>query len=334
MSIILAIEPDRRRAAQLTGMARAHLRAELLVAPNAAEAVEVLNGRIPDVLLTAPLLPSHEEAAMAEYLRQQGPAATHVQTLTIPLLAGGADRDRPVLSAFRRDRANRTEPEGCDPAVFAEQITEYLREAHERREAPTPPPRQAATPTVETTQATRLATAKNGTIARLLAAAVEEDPLDFKEFLLPPEPPAAFAPPADEVESELQAAISDLADFAPDINLSRSSTRIATEDIPTYERDATLIDPGYSTLRDNGSNDLVINGKLGAFTVGHYETPPADIAAAATDVPAGIVMPKIRKRVRRAQRVRDEWGFFDPSQCRFPALIAKLDEIASRESDV
>jgi hypothetical protein len=39
------------------------------------------------------------------------------------------------------------------------------------------------------------------------------------------------------------------------------------------------------------------------------------------------------KRARRAQPAQDEWGFFDPSQCGFPALIAKLDEIASRESD-
>src|SRR5262245_64301541 len=38
------------------------------------------------------------------HLHQLGPVATHVQTLTIPLLAGSADRDRPVLSAFRRDR--------------------------------------------------------------------------------------------------------------------------------------------------------------------------------------------------------------------------------------
>jgi hypothetical protein len=48
---------------------------------------------------------------------------------------------------------------------------------------------------------------------------------------------------------------------------------------------------------------------------------------------ASFVAPKMRRRTRRAQPVQDEWGFFDPSQCGFPALIAKLDEIASRESD-
>jgi tetratricopeptide (TPR) repeat protein len=45
MSLILAIEPDRRRAAQLTGMARAHLRAELLVAATASQAVDGLDDR-------------------------------------------------------------------------------------------------------------------------------------------------------------------------------------------------------------------------------------------------------------------------------------------------
>ena len=77
MSLILAIEPDRRRAAQLTGMARAHLRAELLVAATASQAVDGLDGRVPDILLTAPLLPSQEEAAIADYLRQLGSAAAH-----------------------------------------------------------------------------------------------------------------------------------------------------------------------------------------------------------------------------------------------------------------
>jgi hypothetical protein len=252
MSIIIAIEPDRRRATQLTAMARAHLRAELLVAPTAAQAVEALDGRVPDVLLTAPLLPSHEEAAMADHLRQLGPAAAHVQTLTIPLLAGGAERDRPVLSAFRRDRGsrkgNRTEPEGCDPAVFADQITEYLREAQERRDAPAPPPRPAPAPVADMSsdinQGSRLATTKSGKserLARLLAAAVEETPGDFQEFLLPPAPPRSFAQAADEP-----------AEVAPDIKLSRSSNSFASEDIPTFERDTALFDDtkvSWSRLR-------------------------------------------------------------------------------------
>jgi hypothetical protein len=326
MSIILAIEPDRRRAAQLTGMARAHLRAELLVAPTAAEAVDALDGRVPDVLLTAPLLPSHEEAAMAEHLRQLGPAATHVQTLTIPLLAGGADRDRPVLSAFRRDRGgrkgNRTEPEGCDPAVFAEQITEYLREAQERRDAPAPLPRPAAPTAGDINQGSRLATTKSGKserLARLLAAAVEEPVDDFQEFLLPPAPATTFVPPAVEsVSSFFRADKPDVVDVVPDIKLSRSSNSITSHDIPTFERD--------TTPTDDTSVELV------TFTVDEEEAQAADMTAP-VNVAASFVAPRMRRRARRTQPGQDEWGFFDPSQYGFPALIAKLDEIAARESD-
>ena len=327
MSIILAIEPDRRRASQLTGMARAHLRAELLVAATAAQAIDMLDGRVPDMLLTAPLLPSQEEAAMAEYLRQLGPAAAHVQTLTIPLLAGGADRERPVLSAFRRDRnrSNRSEPEGCDPAVFAEQITEYLREARERRDAPPLPPRSAP---AETTPVARLATAKNGTIARLLAAAVEEEPDDFREFLLPPAPSIPLEPPADEFERQLQAAMAEVAgEAASDITFSRSSDTFASDGIPTFE--PVLVTGDNTPPFRNDVSPL--ESPVVRFTAG--DGGSASFAAAPADsMPTAVVTTGLRRRARRAQS-GDGWGFFDPSQCAFPALIAKLDEIASRESD-
>lgn len=295
----------------------------------AAQGVEELDGRVPDVLLTAPLLPSHEEAAMADYLRQLGPAATHVQTLTIPLLAGGADRDRPVLSAFRRDRggrnrkSNRTEPEGCDPAVFAEQITEYLREAKERREAPAPPPlRPAPAPAADISQGSRLATTKSGKserLARLLAAAVEETPDDFQEFLLPPAPTTEFAAPADDPLSSLfRVDMPEAGNAAPDIKLSRSGNSFTPEEIPTYERDAVAADDTSVTLR--------------SFAVGDDEPSLVDVSPS-VKVSASIVAPRMRRRAHRAQPVHDEWGFFDPNQCGFPALIAKLDEIAARESD-
>jgi hypothetical protein len=302
MSIILAIEPDRRRAAQLTGMARAHLRAELLVASTASQA---LGGRVPDVLLTAPLLPSHEEAAMADYLRQLGPAAAHVQTLTIPLLAGGSgERDRPVLSAFRRERNSRTEPEGCDPAVFAEQITEYLREAQERRDAPAPTPsRLAEAPVGDNAQAARLTTKSttNERFQRLLAAAVEEEPDDFREFTIEPLKP--------------------LGESAPDIKLSRAfGDDGSTDDVPTYAPDLSGIVGRHAAIEDDAAAESMTNVKVFAVKVGDDRKG----AIGATPIP---------RRPRRARPAQDEWSFFDPNQCGFPALIAKLDEIASRESD-
>jgi hypothetical protein len=270
---------------------------------------------------------------MAEYLRQLGPSAAHVQTLTIPLLAGGGDRDRPVLSAFRRDRnrSSRSEPEGCDPAVFAEQITEYLREARERRDAPALPPRPA--PAVDTTPVPRLATAKNGTIARLLAAAVEEEPNDFREFLLPPTPSIPLEPPADEFERQLQAAMAEVAgEVTPDIKFSRSSDSVATGGIPTFEPDVLVTADNTSTSRNEASPlDSVTSAPVVTFTAGESESASFG-RAPAVSIPSTVVTPGLRRRPRRAQSA-DGWGFFDPTQCAFPALIAKLDEIASRESD-
>jgi hypothetical protein len=34
---------------------------------------------------------------------------------------------------------------------------------------------------------------------------------------------------------------------------------------------------------------------------------------------------------RKAKPVQDEWGFFDPEQCGFAALLAKLDEVTESE---
>lgn len=326
MSIILAIEPDRRRAAQLTGMARAHLRAELLVAPTAAQAVDALDGRVPDVLLTAPLLPSHEEAAMADYLRQLGAAAAHVQTLTIPLLAGGSgERDRPVLSAFRRERTSRTEPEGCDPAVFAEQITEYLREAKERREAPAPIVPRIVEPVtepaaVENTQPARLTNEK---LQRLLAASFEETPDDFSDFALEIATPAS-KPPLVFTERDEPSRVFVAGDGAPDIKLSRSISD-DREDVPTYEPDRKVADDVPAALADDGYHAPITGVRLVAVNGGAGSRSKAiNVPLAATPAP---------RRARRAHSAQEEWGFFDPSQCGFPALIAKLDEIASRESD-
>ena len=63
-------------------------------------------------------------------------AAAHVRTLTIPVLANGTKKRAPVAGMLAKWRKNRTasqEPEGCDPAVFGEQISTYLQEAAAER---------------------------------------------------------------------------------------------------------------------------------------------------------------------------------------------------------
>src|SRR2546429_388965 len=74
-------------------------------------------------------------AALAAGLRVIA-AAAHVRTLTIPVFSSSGSSESAksggLLSRFRRGKSEAPSV-GCDPAVFAEQITDYLREAAAER---------------------------------------------------------------------------------------------------------------------------------------------------------------------------------------------------------
>ena len=137
MPLILAIEPDRRQASQLTAMVRGRLHAELVLGESAERALAALGQRVPDLILTSALLSPKDENALGERLRSLDGAAAHVQTLTIPVLASssgrGSNRASGVLSALRKGKAVPVSLDGCDPAVFAEQCKEYLERAESER---------------------------------------------------------------------------------------------------------------------------------------------------------------------------------------------------------
>ena len=40
-----------------------------------------------------------------------------------------------------------------------------------------------------------------------------------------------------------------------------------------------------------------------------------------------VSAPKPKRRAKAPHPIQDEWGFFDPEQCGFAALLAKLDEM-------
>src|SRR5882724_3004600 len=134
MPIVLAIEPDRRQAAHLTAIVRHQVGAELLLADTTEGALDAIGDQIPDLVLVPALLSPQDDAALAAALRVIA-AAANVQMLTIPVLgtprpavsAGG------MLSVLRRGKAKAAEPDGCDPAVFAEQIASYLERAAQER---------------------------------------------------------------------------------------------------------------------------------------------------------------------------------------------------------
>jgi hypothetical protein len=137
MALILAIEPDHRQATQLADLIRGRLHADLVHARTTEGALTVLAGigdRVPDLVLVPSLLSAQEDAAIAGALRVIA-AAANVRMLTIPMLAD-PEQPAPHRGVFARLRGRRTKatPNGCDPAVFAEQIAAYLAEgAAERR---------------------------------------------------------------------------------------------------------------------------------------------------------------------------------------------------------
>jgi CheY-like chemotaxis protein len=132
MSLILAVEPDKRQAKQLASVVRQQVRAELVVAESGAAALAALGKRIPDLILTPALLPPKDEAVLTGWLRKMGDAASHVQTLAIPILAEPvkAGKEQSSSSIFGRLRDQQPDTaSGCDPKVFGDQVKVYLDRA-------------------------------------------------------------------------------------------------------------------------------------------------------------------------------------------------------------
>jgi hypothetical protein len=135
MPIILAIEPDRRQAAHVSAIVRHRVGAELILADTTEAALDAIGSRVPDLVLVPALLSPQDDAALNAALRVIA-AAAHVRALTIPVFANGVEHESRggLLSRWMRGRSDASS-DGCDPAVFAEQIKEYLREAAAERAA-------------------------------------------------------------------------------------------------------------------------------------------------------------------------------------------------------
>jgi len=53
-----------------------------------------------------------------------------------------------------------------------------------------------------------------------------------------------------------------------------------------------------------------------------------------TETDAKSETPAVVRRSKQPKPIQDEWGFFDPEQCGFAALLAKLDEITDGVEEV
>jgi hypothetical protein len=211
MPLILAIEPDKRQSAQLTNLVKG-LHAELVLRTDAADALGALHGRVPDLVLTTSLISPRDDAALAAHLRELGPAAAHVQTVTIPLLGSAAPKRAKggMLAALRREKpAPMTD--GCAPDVFADQIRQYLATAEEQKVS-------AATRVLAEAVAEEADAVAEETVG------APEDTIAFEDLAAEPEPvvetpilaEAIEEPAALSIEEPVEAAEIEMAAAAPE----------------------------------------------------------------------------------------------------------------------
>jgi hypothetical protein len=132
MALILAIEPDKKQASAVRALARTSLHAQILVADSTSHGLQQLDGRIPDLILTSLLLSPKDEGALDKHLRGLDAEGHRVPTLVIPVLGPLSRSKGGLLTRLKKPRKT-TGTEGCDPATFAAQITEYLDRAAAER---------------------------------------------------------------------------------------------------------------------------------------------------------------------------------------------------------
>jgi hypothetical protein len=212
--LILAIEPDRRQAAQIKAIAHARLGAELVLADSADGALKALGDRVPDLILTTAFLSPRDETTLNDRLRTLERAAQFVQTLTIPLLAVPSARQRAsgVLSVLRREKPQQAIADGCDPAVFADQCKEYLDRAAAERQSHAASMVEAAHRERGRPPATELRDTPVQTIEEPPAAAVDPFAYDaapapqsrVEPAWLEPGEPARLVPPAAAANEEVR----------------------------------------------------------------------------------------------------------------------------------
>ena len=137
MHTVLALEPDPRQAGALRLVVRDKVGANLVHVESKDAALEAIRTRVPDLILLTALISPRDESEIADLIRDLE-GAEHTQTLTIPLLDTGSARPakkkkRGLLSALTGGDEAPSGPAGCDPAVFAEEIANYLQQAEQAR---------------------------------------------------------------------------------------------------------------------------------------------------------------------------------------------------------
>ena len=125
---LLLVEPDADRVSRVERALRGWS-VDLQVVSGAAEAIRSLMDQIPALVLTSPLLPPADEAALRTQLTRMA-GTSHVQIINLPYVIEEPPRveaRRGVLDFLRRP--GEVNKYGCEAGALREQIEEYLRRA-------------------------------------------------------------------------------------------------------------------------------------------------------------------------------------------------------------
>jgi hypothetical protein len=85
-------------------------------------------------------------------------------------------------------------------------------------------------------------------------------------------------------------------------------------------------DGAVDTTEDDGWISISLESPVELEAENTREPAPAAAAVA----PAAKTRKKDRKKEPKPPAVQDEWGLFNPDQCGFPALLARLNELEKR----
>jgi CheY-like chemotaxis protein len=204
-ALVLVVEPDQRQATIIKRLVRERLHAELVLAETKDGALAALGDRVPDLVLLSALLSPRDETELTEHLRGLD-AAEHVQTLTIPVLASGAEPEpqpKRKTGLFgkiskKKTRTAPSAPVGCDPSVFGDELVTYFERAQEilRERA-----ERVAHDTAQRETDAVLAVKHAATLAEAEAARQDALALSAWSDLVntPPAPEVPFSPPPEPV---------------------------------------------------------------------------------------------------------------------------------------
>lgn len=333
MQLILAIDSDPRRSEQLASLVRARLKVDLVQSTSAGEGLHALKDRVPDLILTSPLLSPFDDGVLDEYLRDLGAAGAHVQTVRIPILTPAPSKKGLTDRLFVLGRTKPTSPatpDGCDPTVFADEIAVYLSRAVSARQSvahlaqalsahrnETPQSQAVATPVADSTGMSEMSEA----IIEEFADAVHLSHLEVADAWRVDEPRHVEATESTHVDQAL------------------STAALIVDPMPPSEQT-----PLHEPARKGTS--ATFEAALAAIRAAWVkpEAPlsilsaPTEPAAARATTPGRVDPPAQNEVVRKNRRremdtselrpKQDEWGIFDPDQCGFSAVVDTLDKVA------